>query len=279
MQSSRHRWILAGLGAVVVHVLLLLGARWEPAIVAEAAASTPPMQLVFAAPRAAEEAKQYVEQPQSPSAGQSTDARYLSNVDAAAADRDAGSGASDPSQHGDAEFPSVPMRAGGISGDAQQLRSSADASAELLRGEAGKAREATPRLTAQTGEGTELFDQPEAARLGSGVELFGDVRLSTVAWDYAPWLQRFRAALIRNWQAPYAFHLGLIHGQQRISVEVGKDGALLGLTLLSNEGHESLQTASLSAFRAAAPYAPLPQHFPEERLVMHWTLIYPEARR
>ena len=157
------------------------------------------------------------------------------------------------------------------------LRTVADPVGELTR----VPSEAAPKERSLVREGSaeELFDQPDAERLGSGVDLFGEVQLSTVAWEYAPWLQRFRAALIRNWHAPYAFHLGLIHGRQRIRVDVGRDGQLLSLTLLDSEGHESLRGASLAAFRGAAPFAPLPDHFPDPSLSMTWTLIYPERRR
>ena len=247
-------------------------------LAANAVASTPPLQLVFVDDRPTETPPQYVEQaansvneaPESP--------EFLSNVDAQAADREIGAGDDAPIQRGTAEHPSVEMHAGSP-GEPQSLRNTADATGELVRSTPPTDPGVTAEAAPMPGEGEEMFEQPAAERLGSGVELFGDVRLSSVAWDFAPWLQRFRAALIRNWQAPYAFHLGLIHGQQRIRVEVGRDGALLGLTLLSNQGHESLQSASLAAFRAAAPYAPLPDHFPDQRLVMHWTLIYPEPRR
>jgi hypothetical protein len=236
------------------------------------------LQLVFVDERPAETPPQYAEQAANAATKAPESPEFLSNVDAQAADRELGAGDSAPIQRGDAEHPTVEMRATSP-GERPSLRNTADAIGELVKStppaESGAKAQAAPL----PGAGDEMFEQPAAERLGSGVELFGDVRLSTVAWDFAPWLQRFRAALIRNWQAPYAFHLGLIHGQQRIRVEVGRDGALLALTLLSNEGHESLESASLAAFRAAAPYAPLPDHFPDQRLVMHWTLIYPEPRR
>ena len=40
-------------------------------------------------------------------------------------------------------------------------------------------------------------------------------------------------------------------------------------------GHESLHQASTAALRAAAPYAPLPDDFPEENLVIILSLHYP----
>jgi hypothetical protein len=277
VNATRRRWLFAVCCAVLVHAAALWGARFELPGEAAAVESMPPLQLVFAAPDASAP-QRYVEQAESVARVDPAAPEYLSNVDAQAADRERGAGEVEPLQQGEAEHPSVALQAG-RSDERPTLRSTADAAGELIRAQPDPGRDARAPAAPLPGAGQERFEQPDAQRLGSGVELFGDVRLSTVAWEFAPWLQRFRAALVRNWQAPYAFHLGLIHGQQRIRVEVGRDGALLGLTLLSNEGHESLQSASLAAFRAAAPYAPLPDHFPDERLVMHWTLIYPKARR
>jgi hypothetical protein len=277
VDAARRRWLFAAIGAVLVHAIALLGARFELPGEAAAVEPMPPLQLVFTRP--AESAlSQYVEQPESGESVEPTAPESLSNVDALAADPEAGAGETQPRQSGDAEQPSVAMQAG-PSGERPTLRSTGDAVGELVRAQPDASPQSEAQRAPIAGSGEQMFEQPDAERMGSGVELFGDVRLSTVAWEFAPWLQRFRAALLRNWQAPYAFHLGLIHGQQRIRVEVGRDGALLALTLLSNEGHESLQSASLAAFRAAAPYAPLPDHFPDERLVMHWTLIYPNAKR
>jgi outer membrane biosynthesis protein TonB len=123
----------------------------------------------------------------------------------------------------------------------------------------------------------DLFQEEMNNRTGS-VSLFGDVSLNTIAWAWAPWLQRFARDFHRNWFPPYAYLLGIIHGHDVIEVEVAQDGRLLRLDLLEAEGHESLAQASEAAFRAMAPFQPLPPDFPEETLILRVKLVYPKHR-
>jgi TonB family protein len=123
------------------------------------------------------------------------------------------------------------------------------------------------------------YDQ-EAVSLDAGDLIqFGDFALSTVEWDFAPWLERFKQDFLPNWIPPYAYtHLGVIDGVTVLKMVVEPDGRLSDLSVLEEEGHESLHRASLAAVRATAPLAPLPRHFPDPQLVMTVKLIY-SARR
>lgn len=124
------------------------------------------------------------------------------------------------------------------------------------------------------------FNQVEQGRQGVGVSFVGDYSLNTYEWNYAPWMKTFMSQLQRHWKAPYAYsYLGMIHGQTILKVVVATDGRLRSLEILDTEGHQSLHEASEAAMRAFAPYAPLPEGFPEEELVMTWRLIYPALRR
>ena len=51
------------------------------------------------------------------------------------------------------------------------------------------------------------------------------------------------------------------------------------MEIIETEGHESLHDASEAALKAFAPYWPLPDHFPEENLVITLGLHYPAFRR
>jgi hypothetical protein len=121
------------------------------------------------------------------------------------------------------------------------------------------------------------FDQFAVGGQEGNALLFGPYRLNTYAWNYAWWMQLFGQALRRNWMAPYAYGaLGVISGLTEMRVVVERDGRLSTLEVRRREGHESLHFASEAAVKGAAPFTPLPADFPEPRLEIVLTLIYPD---
>ncbi len=123
------------------------------------------------------------------------------------------------------------------------------------------------------------FNQQASGAMTSGVAVIDEFQLSTVQWDWAPWIQVFGNELHRHWVSPYAYRLGLINGTTVIRLVVEKDGRPSSMAILDEDGHESLHDASLAALKAFAPYLPLPDHFPEENLVITLSLHYPAFRR
>jgi hypothetical protein len=127
------------------------------------------------------------------------------------------------------------------------------------------------------GAGSSDSYQEEMSNPDGNVFPYGDVSsLSTVAWDYAPWLQQFGRDIKQRWRVPYAYYLGVIHGWTQIEIEVARNGDLLRMDVLGEQGHESLKNSSVGVLRAAMPYRPLPDHFPEESLILRIKLIYPD---
>ncbi|MBU0741909.1 energy transducer TonB [bacterium] len=119
------------------------------------------------------------------------------------------------------------------------------------------------------------YDQESVSLDAGDLIQFGDFALSTVEWDFAPWLERFKRDFLPNWIPPYAYtHLGVIDGVTVLKLVVQPNGSLSELTVIEEKGHESLHRASLAAMRATAPLAPLPSHFPDPKLVMTVKLIY-----
>ena len=123
------------------------------------------------------------------------------------------------------------------------------------------------------------FDQRAQGVAGTGVAIDGNFSLNTYEWDYAPWMQHFSNELYRHWMAPYAYRLGIISGVTVIELVVEKNGRPSSMRVLESEGHESLHDASLAALKAFQPYAPLPEHFPEDHLVIQLGLHYPAWRQ
>ncbi len=131
----------------------------------------------------------------------------------------------------------------------------------------------------QTGDRGFDFDQEATGSVTSGVAVIDEFQLNTVQWDWAPWIQVFGNELHRHWVPPYAYRLGLINGTTVIRLVVEKDGRPSSMEILAEDGHSSLHDASLAALKAFAPYLPLPDHFPEENLVITLSLHYPAFRR
>lgn len=120
------------------------------------------------------------------------------------------------------------------------------------------------------------FDQFATGSREGNALLFGPYRLNTYEWNFAPWMQRFGQDLRRNWIAPYAYRLGVISGATEMHVVIEPDGRLGALEVREREGHESLHFSSEAAVRGAAPFAALPPDFPEPRLEIILTLVYPD---
>ncbi len=123
------------------------------------------------------------------------------------------------------------------------------------------------------------FQHNASGKVSGNVAVTGAFSLNTYEWNYAPWMHRFEKDLRRHWMAPYAYMLGVISGVTRIRIVVERSGKLSSLEVIDSEGHESLHHASEAALRAFAPYAPLPPGFPDENLVIVYSLYYPAWRR
>ncbi len=118
------------------------------------------------------------------------------------------------------------------------------------------------------------YEQDAFSPAAGNLIQFGDFQLSTVEWDFAPWLESFKRAFLPNWIPPYAYHLGVIDGWTIVKLVVLTDGTVAGLEVVEKQGHESLHQASVAALRATAPLKPLPEHFPDPELVLNVKLHY-----
>jgi Gram-negative bacterial TonB protein C-terminal len=148
------------------------------------------------------------------------------------------------------------------------------------RDRAGRPFPTVPPLAQTVGPAISDLRQQEMRHPMGNVPLFGDVSMSTVAWQWAPWLQQFQRNFYRNWInfVPYAYRIGVIHGRQVVEVEVAKDGTLLAIEVQARDGHASLEEASLANLRSFAPYGPLSEDgsFPDPTLRLQVTIVYPD---
>jgi len=246
-----------------------------------------PIRLVFASSAATKpKPRFFTELPEDRAETPPEAPDFLSNVDARARDRAEGENKrSMPRLEGRSEAPEVAMKPGESvpqpGADADQ-----DPAPQTLRPGAGDRTEDAARLRRsgrsgllrRPGGAGDLLQQAMDNPWGD-TALNGDISLSTTAWDYAPWLQRFRRDFIRDWHAPYAYYMGMIDGWQVLRLEISPEGKLLDLRVLEERGHASLREASLLSFRTMAPFRPLPIDFPEKSLVLQIKLVYPPLRR
>ncbi len=104
---------------------------------------------------------------------------------------------------------------------------------------------------------------------------FGDVSLSTYAWEWAPYIEYMRRRLREHLYPPPAFYvMGAISAEVRLRFRLQRNGTVEGLETLGYRGHASLVQTSLNSVRASNPFKPLPENFPEEMLEMVWTFYY-----
>jgi hypothetical protein len=307
-RTERRIWLFAFLLTVVIHVATLVG-LWvtRPFAPTPVQASPPdPIQLVFAPEperQASEEPPQFTELPPDRADEAPERADFLSNVDSRARDRaEGGENEAMPRMEGDSDIPQVRMdpTEGALEPPVPPQDAAEDASEpkDLIRDDLGpldetapappevvpeqqspvvKRRQANPMAAlTRPSEGMDLF-QPEMQNPGGNSEVYGDISLNTMAWDYAPWLLRFRRDFVQNWYAPYAYYMGMIHGWNTVEIEIAPSGEMIRLDVIGQEGHDALLQSSLAAFQAAAPFRPLPSHFPEETLILKIKLIYPKV--
>jgi outer membrane biosynthesis protein TonB len=271
-----------------------------------------PIQVVFATPvqPSASEPNFFSELPPDRADEAPERADFLSNVDSRARD-DAPGGADEglPAMDGESESPHVEMNqsAEGLPEPAEvpdepadgvtepesepadieippaQTPSSTFLSRQSRARVSDPARQFRREMFGEKAErpeaGEQDFSQKAMSNQDGNVSLSGDISLNTVAWDYAPWLQRFRRDLQKRWYAPYGYYLGAIHGWTIVELEIAPNGDLLRMDVLEEEGHESLKNSSVGALRGAMPYQPLPSHFPKDSLILRIKMIYPDRNR
>lgn len=306
---DRGLWPTAWAVALVLHALgAILFRNLPQPVPAKVTNRIQPIQLVFAKPapaaRKSDAPHIFSELPPDRKDTAPKHADFLSNVTSRARDRAPG-GSDDamPRMTGDVDAPLVKLQAdGGASRPAtpspttQTAEASAPRAAETPQpkdpakaqaGAAGAAtspalapaNRATPEVNPLTGAGSSDIDQPEMDNPNGNAGLTGDVSLNTVAWDYAPWLQRFGRQLMHRWIPPPAYSIGLLKegGWATFEVEISPAGQMLRLQVLEQQGHPLLESAAESALRNMNPIERLPSDFPEPTLILRIRMIYPRV--
>lgn len=216
---------------------------------------------------------------------------FLSNVTSRARDRVPGGDSNLPRMEGHGEDPTVKLAAGKSQASSPQASQPQPTAPAGVRAAAPQASSQKPGATSllpvpdaailHGAAGGSALDQPEMSHPTGNATALGDVSLNTIAWDYAPWLERFGSQLMERWYAPPAYTMGILKegGWGLFEVEISKSGKLLRMEQLDEQGHPSLPRAAGIALRSMAPIEPLPADFPEPTLILRIRMIYPAWAR
>jgi hypothetical protein len=280
--SERRAWLLAWAVALALHAAVILGLGGALPVRAAAPPQAPEtVQVMLREPdldlRKPNLPTLYTELPKNRADKAPKSADFLGNVTSRARDVVPGGDAPLPRLHGEAEDPMVKLERKEPAATPPQAAATAGSPEVDQDG----ARAAEPgQRAARIPAGSSDVPQPEMDNPGGNASLSGDVSLNTTAWDYAPWLERYRSRLMGLWFAPPAYSMGILKegGWAEIEVEISRSGQLLRLDLLGQQGHPSLIRAAESAVRAAAPTEALPPDFPESTLILRIRMFDPQVR-
>lgn len=303
---SRRPWVIAWLLALALHALGIIGLQAGSHGVPASPQPTKlePIQLTFVGrppPAATPKAPTYFTELPADRKDQAPEhPDFLSNVTSRARDRVPGGDKSLPRMNGVTDAPSVAMESGPVEPTPASAPMAPGAQHPL--GPAGKvplespksagSGPTTPLVPRDAGPSSQPLAVPPTAPSNSPIgqdemdnpegnaSLTGDVSLSTTAWEYAPWLQRFGWKLKRNWIAPTAYYLGVLKegGWVVVEVEIARSGQVLRMDVLEQQGHPSLIHAATAALQAMSPMEALPATFPDKTLILRVRMIYPKIR-
>jgi len=93
--------------------------------------------------------------------------------------------------------------------------------------------------------------------------------------DFGSWLRRFRAQVYRNWLIPYAAMA--LHGHTVLRFTIHKDGTVTDLMVLQPSSIEAFTNAAFNAIKTSNPTVPLPDAYPDDRMVMTVIFYYNET--
>jgi hypothetical protein len=316
--SDRDSWLIAwALTLALYAAAILIFRSLPPPTPPPVVRRFEPVRLVFKSPGPAErkadarksEPQMFTELPSDRADAAPKQADFLSNVTSRARDRVPGGDAALPRMQGEGDFPAVKLEPdGGSSGSPaapstpRPAESAAARAAESPKPTSTEAqgqtsatgsKSASPTATkpdsarpaaaenpqGATGAGrSDSYYQPEMDNPQGNASLTGDVSLNTMAWDYAPWLERFGRKLMQRWFPPPAYSLGILKegGWTIVEAEISRSGQLLRIERLEQRGHPSLAVAAESAVRSMAPFEALPANFPEPTLTLRIRMIYPK---
>jgi TonB family protein len=116
----------------------------------------------------------------------------------------------------------------------------------------------------------ENYDNPE----GGATDQSADIQFDAKGVDFGPWLRRFRAQIRRNWLIPQVAELA--RGRVVVQFFVLRNGSLIELQVVRPAGIGALTSAAVNALKLSNPTLPLPEEYPDDRILFTVTFLYNE---
>lgn len=100
------------------------------------------------------------------------------------------------------------------------------------------------------------------------------VSINTDDLRYLSYMLRLKQRIELIWRYPPEAVAAGIHGDLLLNFTIRQDGQLTDVTLIQSSGYRVLDEEAIQAVRAAAPYAPLPESWHQDRITVTGNFIY-----
>jgi TonB family protein len=102
-----------------------------------------------------------------------------------------------------------------------------------------------------------------------------DISSLAVDFDISPWAKEALDKIRNSWIVP-PIEESRARGKAKIQVVIGKDGKLIGLEVVESSDFLPFDESAVDAIRSSAPFLPLPDDFPAERLEIYLVFEFNE---
>ncbi|MDT8446545.1 MAG: hypothetical protein RRB13_06560 [bacterium] len=101
--------------------------------------------------------------------------------------------------------------------------------------------------------------------------------INNYQWSYERFMKNWAVALSQRWLAPADYLKGLVPegGYVWVKVILSKDGGVQSFEVIEHNVTDDMAAMVVYAINGVRTRPPLPENFPEEKLVAYWRFIYP----
>jgi TonB family protein len=121
-----------------------------------------------------------------------------------------------------------------------------------------------------------LRDQNFDNQKGGLTEFGPDIQFDSKGIDFGPWIRRFRAQVMSNWNIPQAAMVN--SGRVVIQFDLYKNGAISNIRVVTASVVSGFNTAAVNAIRMSNPTLPLPAEYPLDPVLFTVTFHYNEGQ-
>jgi TonB family protein len=122
------------------------------------------------------------------------------------------------------------------------------------------------------------FNRIESKRKNRQIQASGtaqEIFSQPVDFDISPWAKAVLDKIRNSWIVP-PIEESRARGETKILVVVGKDGKLIGLEVVESSDFLLFDESAADAIRSNAPFLPLPDDFPADRLEIYLVFEFNE---